>query len=53
MATFSLILLLAALILFILDGFDVASGGRFKLSSLGLACLTGAALLGGASAISV
>jgi hypothetical protein len=45
-ATFSLILIIASLVLFLIDAF-VSTGWRVNLQSLGLACLVGAILLGG------
>jgi hypothetical protein len=43
---FALVFLLAAIILFLLSGFGVASG-RFNLIALGLACFALAFLLSG------
>jgi hypothetical protein len=45
---FALIFMLAAVILFLLAGFGVASG-RWNLVAIGLACLALSLLLGGAS----
>lgn len=51
MATLSLVLMIAALLLFLADAFGVNWGGDRRLQSLGLACVVGAALLGGATAL--
>lgn len=48
MATLALILLIAALILFLIDAF-ARFKGAYNLTALGLACLTGSLLLGGAA----
>lgn len=48
MATIALVLMIAALVLFLIDAF-AKTGWRFNLQSLGLACLAGAMLLGGAA----
>lgn len=48
MATLALILMIAAIVLFLIDGIG-NHGLRFNLTSIGLACLAGAMLLGGAA----
>jgi hypothetical protein len=48
MATLALVLMIAALVLFLIDAF-ANTGWRVNLQSLGLACFVGALLLGGAT----
>ena len=48
MATLALVLMIAAIVLFLIDAFGV-SGMRYNLQSVGLACLATAMLLGGAA----
>lgn len=48
MATIALVLMIAAIVLFLFDAFG-PTGWRANLQSLGLACLALAMLLGGAT----